>query len=251
MSEGNPAQPFDARSLAADLDALSNEQRLDLLTKLTRPMYGEEIAEALGVSRQAASRHIERLLERGFVRAMHGRRSTGPVVEYAVVPARLFALGMRLADMARLEPSGGPAVRPTPEPTLRKVVAGVASMGAGSDRQEIASAPPTAAATLLVLTGPAAGVRIDLPMGKSRWTIGRADDRDVRIEKDPFVSSRHAEIRMAPNGYDVVDAGSANGSTLNLVRLPAQAPVPIKVGDVIGVGHTLLAFQRLDGAAGA
>src|ERR687886_481759 len=91
-----PAKSADdaLEGLAEDLDALANIQRLRLLHLLTRPRYAEEIADALGMSRQSALKHIEKLQERGFVRAVNGRRATGPVIEYLVVPQRLFALGI-------------------------------------------------------------------------------------------------------------------------------------------------------------
>src|SRR5687767_12557694 len=85
-----PEPPDPLESLAEDLDALSNIQRLRLIHLLTRPRYAEEIADALDMSRQSALKHIEKLQERGFVRALHGRRSTGPVIEFLVVPQRLF-----------------------------------------------------------------------------------------------------------------------------------------------------------------
>src|SRR5687767_13914771 len=98
-------------ALAEDLDALSNIQRLRLLHLLTRPRYAEEIADALGMSRQSALKHIEKLQERGFVRPLHGRRSTGPVIEFLVVPQRLFATGVAIGDLGNLEPEGGPSIR--------------------------------------------------------------------------------------------------------------------------------------------
>src|SRR5919205_1258287 len=98
-------------ALAEDLDALSNLQRLRLLHLLTRPRYAEEIADALGMSRQSALKHIEKLSERGFVRPLHGRRSTGPVIEFLVVPQRLFAVGVAIGNLGNLEPEGGPQMR--------------------------------------------------------------------------------------------------------------------------------------------
>ena len=102
-------EPLD--TLAGDLDALSNLQRLRLLHLLTRPRYAEEIADALGMSRQSALKHIEKLQERGFVRAVNGRRLTGPVIEFLVVPQRLFATGVSIGNLGNLEPEGGPQTR--------------------------------------------------------------------------------------------------------------------------------------------
>lgn len=221
--------------IAEDLDALSNLQRLRLLHFLTRPRYAEEVAALLDMSRQSALKHIEKLEERGFVRALHGRRPTGPVIEYLVNPSRLFAVGVALGDLGKLEPEGGPAVRFS-EKTV--VVA--------SDAPTPAPATATGAvepAQLLVATGPAAGTRFSLVPDKRRWTIGRDEDRDLRLTHDPFVSARHAELQAERAGTVLVDVYSSNGTFLNFARLPRGGRVPLRNGDVIGVGHTVLVFQ--------
>jgi len=42
----------------------------------------------------------------------------------------------------------------------------------------------------------------------------------------------------------LVDVFSANGTFLNFARIPRGGRVPLKVGDVIGLGHTFLVYQR-------
>lgn len=223
-------------SLAADLDALSNLQRLRLLHLLTRPRYAEEIAEALGMSRQSALKHIEKLEERGFVRAVQGRRVTGPVIEYLVVPQRLFAVGISIGDLGKLEPAGGPDVR-IDEKT-------VVLSADGASAEASAVVPLTTIANLVVATGPAAGTRFALDGDRRRWTIGRDEDRDARITHDPFISGRHAEVQLDKGVLTLVDVFSANGTFLNFARIPRGGRVPLKAGDVIGVGHTVLVYQR-------
>jgi DNA-binding transcriptional ArsR family regulator len=221
-------------SLAEDLDALSNLQRLRLLHLLTRPRYAEEIADALGMSRQSALKHIEKLQERGFVRSLHGRRTTGPVIEFLVVPQRLFAAGVAIGNLGNLEPEGGPAVKNAD----RTVVMEGPGAGRGAD-------PKTGShAHMLIINGPAAGSRYELPTDTNRWTVGRDEDRQLRLAHDPFISGRHAELQADATGHVLVDVFSANGTFLNFSRIPRGGRVPLKVGDVVGLGHTFLVYQR-------
>jgi DNA-binding transcriptional ArsR family regulator len=222
-------------TLAEDLDALSNLQRLRLLHLLTRPRYAEEIADALGMSRQSALKHIEKLQERGFVRPLHGRRSTGPVIEFLVVPQRLFATGVAIGNLGNLEPEGGPATK-TDE---RTVV--LDKSGAPTPLSHTAA---SRTAHLLQVNGPAGGTRFPLAGEMSRWTLGRDDDRNLRLAHDPFISGRHAEIQAERSAHVLVDVFSANGTFLNFSRLPRGGRVPLKIGDVIGLGHTFLVYQR-------
>lgn len=222
--------------LSLDLSALSNNQRLRLLHLLTRPRYKEEVGEALGMSRQSASKHIDKLAERGFVRELQGWRESGPVMEFQVVPQRLFALGMRIADMGKLEPQGGPD---------RKVAERTVVM---DDETERFDAPPRmepdTTAQLLVINGPTAGTRFGLDPETPRWTVGRDDDRNLALKHDPFVSGRHAEVQLDPLGHAVVDVYSANGTFINFVRLPHGGRAPLQPGDVVGIGRTFLVYQR-------
>ncbi len=225
--------------MAADLTALSNDNRLQLLHLLTEPRYAEEIADALDMSRQSALKHVDKLVERGFVRLVHGQRSSGPVKEYVTVPQRLFALGVRIGDMGKLKPEGGPQER-RDERTM-------AFQEDGTPVPEAADAGESEAARhLLILTGPRAGERYALEGQGPRWSIGRDEDRDLTIGHDPYVSAHHAEVHLHWRGLEIVDAFSSNGTRLNFKRIPKGGRVPLRVGDVIGVGHTQLVFQTED-----
>lgn len=223
-------------SLAEDLDALSNLQRLRLLHLLTRPRYAEEIAESLRMSRQSALKHIEKLQERGFVRAVNGRRLTGPVIEFLVVPQRLFAAGVAIGNLGNLEAEGGPSSRADEQTVVLEQPSAVPSGAAPSSA--------LSRAHLLLVNGPAAGTRFPLAGDQARWTIGRDEDRGLRLAHDPFVSGRHAEVQADVTGHMLVDVFSANGTFLNFARVPRGGRVPLRVGDVIGLGHTFLVFQR-------
>jgi len=235
--EAESSEPLE--TLAGDLDALSNLQRLRLLHLLTRPRYAEEIADALGMSRQSALKHIEKLQERGFVRAVNGRRLTGPVIEFLVVPQRLFATGVAIGNLGNLEPEGGPQIRVQEQTVvMEKAPTGQAP---GPSPETVSAAR---AAHLLLVNGPAAGTRFPLAGDQARWTLGRDDDRALRLAHDPFVSARHAEVQVESGNHVLVDVFSANGTFLNFTRIPRGGRVPLRLGDVIGLGHTFLVFQK-------
>lgn len=227
------AEEEEIKELAEAFFALSNERRLQLLFLLTNPRYREEIAEELGVSRQAATKHIEKLLEHGFVIELQGWRKTGPVEEYRVNPKRLFSLGMTLADLGKLEPHGGPE-RAGAEPTQ---VVDDANQGS---KQSTTSQH----AHLLILNGPDAGERFVLEGEGPRWTIGREEDRDLVLDHDPYISGSQCEIQLAPEGHAIVDVYSSNGTFVNFGRLPHGGRTTLDAGDVIGIGRSFLVYQR-------
>lgn len=72
-------------------------------------------------------------------------------------------------------------------------------------------------------------------LGTEVVTIGRAPTNKVTIS-DGQVSGRHAEVRPEGAGYVLVDVGSTNGTLLNGTKIPAQAPQPLRNGDVVSIG---------------
>lgn len=215
--------------------ALSNTRRLRLLHLLTEPRYREEIADALGMSRQSASKHIKKLQEHGFVEELQGWRETGPVQEFRVDPKRLYALGMTLVDLGKLEPEGGPE-RSDVDPTQVVPDEEIPTDGL-PDRSE-------GSAWLLILDGPQAGERLELEGEGPRWTIGRADDREFQLGHDPYISSKQCEVQIAPSGHAIVDTYSSNGTFVNFGRLPEGGRTSLDPGDVIRIGRTDLVYQR-------
>jgi ABC-type multidrug transport system ATPase subunit len=70
--------------------------------------------------------------------------------------------------------------------------------------------------------------------------IGRSEDNEV-VVKDLRVSRHHAELRKGPDGYQIADLNSHNGTFLNGRRITTSA---VTQEDVIGIG---LASFRLTG----
>jgi len=69
-----------------------------------------------------------------------------------------------------------------------------------------------------------------------RVVIGRGSACDLRVP-DASVSGRHASIRTNGAQWLVVDEGSTNGTRLNGEKLAAQAPRPLKTGDLLLLGR--------------
>lgn len=71
--------------------------------------------------------------------------------------------------------------------------------------------------------------------------IGREDGVDVLID-NPSVSRRHAEIRLAEQGWVVEDLGSSNGTFIRGAKI--RGPHPIGLGDEIGFGKFTIVFGK-------
>jgi len=76
--------------------------------------------------------------------------------------------------------------------------------------------------------------------------IGRLPSSEIFID-DPVVSRRHAEVYLADEGYFVRDTGSRNGTFLNGERV--FDPIPLKPGDVIGIGSSRVVYEPSDSVA--
>lgn len=90
--------------------------------------------------------------------------------------------------------------------------------------------------TQLVVRAPAdrSGTTYDLVEG---LTIGRAVGNTVTLD-DTFVSQQHARFVLGEHGWVFEDLRSTNGSIHNGQRV--GQPVPIRSGDKIQIGDTIL-----------
>jgi len=94
---------------------------------------------------------------------------------------------------------------------------------------------------LRVTHGPREITGISIPLA-GPVIIGRSPDADLVIADD-FVSSTHAKIVPAGDGYLLEDLGSTNGTLVN--GQPATRPLPVVAGDVIELGQNRLEVVRL------
>jgi DNA-binding NtrC family response regulator len=106
---------------------------------------------------------------------------------------------------------------------------------------DLARRPPP---LVLVVMSPTGAGSVQVPV-QGVLVIGRSADCDVCVE-DARLSRRHAELRCGAT-IVLVDLGSRNGTSVRGERVPANAPVPVRVGDAIAIGGTLLTLQRASG----
>lgn len=216
----------EGEGVARAFRALASAKRLAMLPHLARPRYAEEVASAVGLGRPATQEHLDVLVDAGLARRQLGRRASGPVTEYVLVPQRLFLVGDDVLRLARLRSvDDGPLAR-----TERVPAEG--------------SAPNAIAGPALVLVhGLEVGRVFPLSPGSGPWSIGRDSDRVVSLDYDPFVSNRHAEVFTRAGSFRIVDTFSTNGTFLNWERLARGADAPLAPGDVVGVGRSLFVFR--------
>ena len=75
---------------------------------------------------------------------------------------------------------------------------------------------------------------------------GRLDSLEIVLD-DPSVSRRHAEIRSSPEGWQLRDLDSTNGTFLNGTRV-ATCECPLQPRDVIQFGKITVVVEALDEA---
>jgi DNA-binding transcriptional ArsR family regulator len=220
----------DAEFLAEAMKALANPARLRLLSFLSQARYLEEIAKEMRVTRNAASRHIKVLEEAGLVARVPGTRDKAPVVDYVVVQERLF----RLFDETRRLAVATPRRAATPPDLWRTVV--LEAGGAGRSARE--------GARFVEVYGLDVGGVHKLDPGKRDrvWIVGRGQEADVRLPGDPYASQKHAHVKY-DQGFRVVDGFSTNGTRLNDAKLEPGKEAPLRHGDLLEVGRTMLLFH--------
>ncbi|HVM44372.1 MAG TPA: FHA domain-containing protein [Candidatus Thermoplasmatota archaeon] len=223
-----PRWDLDFEGLARDLAPLGSGTRLRLLNYLTSPRYLEEIAGFLEMNRNAAKKHVDQLVGSGVVSKAPAQRDEGLVVEYRIVPEKLFEVFDAMRALGTLRPLG---VAPDDLARTKAVVAGA------RDRTAENSAP-----RLVVVYGVDLGAAHRLESGNA-WSIGREKGCGIQLINDPFASSRHAQIERRAGGFEITDLFSRNGTLLDWDRLPPGQAMPLANGQVVGIGKTLLLFR--------
>jgi pSer/pThr/pTyr-binding forkhead associated (FHA) protein len=154
-----------------------------------------------------------------------------------------------MADAAPQAPWGQPAAPPAPQQqgfgAAQPPAGGFDSNGYGPFGSPLAAPPQQQAAAskrpgvLLVKQGKEPGRVYEFH--NDRLTIGRSRDSDIFLE-DLAVSRLHATVFRDTTGqYIVRDENSANGTTVNGMRIGEQ---PLNENDEIALGQTVLVFQR-------
>ncbi|MGC8627468.1 MAG: FHA domain-containing protein [Acidimicrobiales bacterium] len=93
----------------------------------------------------------------------------------------------------------------------------------------------------LAVVGPDRSAATSFPLAQ-QMTIGRSDGCTVPLPKDNFVSHVHARVFFQDNEYWVEDLGSTNGTLVNGKKV--TTPVPLRRGDRLQVGRTVLELQK-------
>jgi pSer/pThr/pTyr-binding forkhead associated (FHA) protein len=97
--------------------------------------------------------------------------------------------------------------------------------------------------TVLVITeGPLAGRRVDLD---GELVVGR-EDAGLTID-DEELSRRHAILRALPEGVEIEDLGSRNGTFVNGRRI--DAATRLGGGDSLKLGRSVIAIELSRAAA--
>jgi len=209
------------------LQAVASSVRLSILRALRLPrklnaitVAGERFDAGSVLARQSVRRHLDTLLEAGLVSRLDAEGDE----QYTVNHLRLFSLAEEVRDLARLRSALEPA----------------------DETQTIARAPPSVPAgkRLVLVRGLDEGATFPLVEGtEGLWRIGRRRGLEVCLDYDAAVSSLNAMVRETPQGVFVEDAqGSRNGTWHNFAKLPEGGRAPLRHGDVIGVGRSLLLY---------
>lgn len=90
----------------------------------------------------------------------------------------------------------------------------------------------------LAVTEPGGAPRV-VPL-EPETTIGK-DGATVPLA-DTYASTRHARIWRGEDGWMIEDLGSTNGTIVNKAKV--LAPQPLKVGDEIRIGKTMIEVRR-------
>lgn len=215
------------------LKVLSNPNRLQLLRTLQSPKAFADLdlapsrndgwgSEERSISRQAVRRHVQELLDLGVV--VETPAGQDQPTRFLVNHARLFGIVEQLRQIA--------TVRPTLD--LEHETMGLR----GAANVTVPGGPH-----LALVRGVQEGRAFALAEGAA-WTLGRTRACSICLDYDPYVSSEHAQIVRKEGGYFLVDlAANKNGTFLNWAPMTRGGVAPLKAGDVIGVGMSLLVFR--------
>lgn len=107
--------------------------------------------------------------------------------------------------------------------------------GTGTDLAGFLASPPASGPYLRVRWPD--GQEAFFPIEAETTLIGRSPDAALRVPEGlRFVSAQHAAIRHAPDGFQIVDLGSTNGTRVNSRPLTPHTPEPLQDADIVRIG---------------
>ncbi|MBM3501884.1 MAG: FHA domain-containing protein, partial [Armatimonadetes bacterium] len=133
---------------------------------------------------------------------------------------------------------GGASASGFPGHRLSFVVLPQGGASVGHSREPATLTSGCGMPTLTVIQGPDRGKAFEVDGANT--LIGRDPACDVCLD-DPGVSRHHASLEIHGNRHVLKDAGSANGTFVNGVRVEES---PLHAGDQIRVGNTILTVGR-------
>ena len=138
--------------------------------------------------------------------------------------------GSDLIPGTRYLASPGGGVSPETRATLGIVRGGTAS-AVGSSVSETVSGDTPSAGNALSASLVGNGWRLPLQPGR----FGRLGGIWPELGTCQYVSGNHGDIRRGPDGWEIVDAGSTNGTYVNGLRLATGSPAVLKKGDRVRI----------------
>jgi hypothetical protein len=82
----------------------------------------------------------------------------------------------------------------------------------------------------------------EMILSKPETSIGRAEGVDIALFGDMQVEKQHARIVLKGDRYVLIDGDTPGGTLVNGQRI--SGPYPLKNGDLIGAGNSLVRFQE-------
>jgi eukaryotic-like serine/threonine-protein kinase len=172
---------------------------------------------------------VERIIQKALAKEPGDRIQTGAEMAQAM---RYVAARLSSADVTQFAPA--------------ESVVSVVTQLQTSDQVE----PPTrmgfdvqplAGGDQLIIAHKGEAART-VSVSKNKMVLGRTADNDVQLEATG-VSRRHARLEKTPQGWQVVDLGSTNGTFLDETRLLPDIPELWRTGQVLRIGPFHLRWQ--------
>ena len=127
-------------------------------------------------------------------------------------------------------------------PTMRRIEQAAAQRARNGDSASDSTpkAPSGDAKTLVVTSGPKAGLEVPLE-GEDQFTIGRSAESSL-VVRDDYTSTHHARLMRWNDQWMIQDLDSTNGTLLDGKKVGIPTPVPLDTP--ITVGETTFELRR-------